>query len=177
VAERIPTGEASVFAGWADQYGGPETSMFNATLTPSPNGPSYDFGGRTVTQGVPSAPAGSDSCWWANGPYLQPKTQLASPGEPWYVQDNKINGYYGIDYLGIGPTNVTLIQQLAPALAAPGSSCVIQYPQQMSINSETGTGNDPPYATNMLIFTITKTTISVSRGGVSDPAGPRSFHF
>jgi len=56
-------------------------------------------------------------------------------------------------------------------------SCTIQYPPQMSINSESSTGNDPPYATNMLTFTFTNATVSVSRAGASDPAGPRSFHF
>ena len=40
-----------------------------------------------------------------------------------------------------------------------------------------GTGNDPPYTTNMIIYTITQSSVTVSRGGVKDPAGPRSVHF
>ena len=179
--ERVPAGETTQFAGWADQYGSPTTAMFNAMLNTAPNGPAYDFGGRNVNQGAPATPPGSDSCWWQTAPALgyAKITSLSSLGrsDPWNVQDDHKNGSYGIDYIGLGDTLIALIQLRSTALLTSTSSCTIQFPQQMSINSESSTGNDPPYATNMIVFTITQTTVSVSRASVTDPNGPRSAHF
>jgi hypothetical protein len=147
------------------------------TLNNQSGGPAYNFGGRTVTEGAPTSPAGSDQCWWENNGFgYNPQTQLANAAT-WFVQNDNKSGSYGVDYVGPYPTFFTLVQEKDPVLMAPPYSCTFQYPQQMSINAESSTGNDPPYATNMLVVTITPTTVSVSRGGVADPAGARAVHF
>ena len=178
--ERLPTAETTSFAGWADKAGSPYTAVFSATLNVDPNGASYNFGGRSVTQAVPASPSGSDTCWWQGGAsmkYYSPITQLIGAVDPWYVQDDGLDGSYGADYIGLGDTFIFQLQRRAPALALPSGSCTIQFPQQLSINKESGTGNDPPYTTNMIVYTITQSSVTVSRGGVKDPAGPRSIHF
>ena len=181
VSERIPTGEGSTFAGWADAYGRPTTAIFNMSLFTGPS--LYNFGGRnvaeTVPSTVPSGYAGADSCYWSGAPWPLPFTSLATQ-DSWQVQTGLLNGDYGPDYVGLGPTIVAYIQAFSTALKS-ASSCTIQYPQAMVINSETSVGNEayggPQSGMNLLIFTITPSTVLVSRGGTSDPSGPRSFHF
>ena len=95
------------------------------------------------------------------------------PANTWNVQDDQKNGAYGLDYLGLGDTLIAQIQ-LHFNLPQP---CTIQYQQQMSTNSESSTGNDTPYATNNLVFTLGQTTETVSRGGVAATQPPQSVHF
>jgi hypothetical protein len=96
----------------------------------------------------------------------------------WFVQNNNNYGTYGIDYVGLAGATIAWIQQYSTILAT-GASCTVTYPQKMLINSETGAGQESYGSNNQgynyLVFTVTPTLISVSRGNAS--SGMRQFHF
>jgi hypothetical protein len=184
-SERIPAGETTTFAAWADIYGTQTAGIFFMAFNVAPGDPAYNFGGRAVQELNPTAgdtlPAGfngSDTCYWSGAPWPTPFTSLAST-DTWYVQSDGPNGSYGPDYVGVRPIAVGWIQNYSPAIASSGS-CRIQYPQKMVINKETpGTGTQEPYGAaqtglNLLVFTFTLNSISVARGSASQQ---RAFYY
>ena len=102
-------------------------------------------------------------------------TSLAST-DTWYVRSDSS---YGPDYVGLSPDVVAYIQAFAPSMASPGA-CTIQYPQMMVINSETVVGGQAETyggqntGFNMIVFTVTPNTFSVSRGNASQSL---TYHF
>jgi hypothetical protein len=196
VAERIPAGEVSAFVaptgnspgGWQDQLGFPTVASFNMTLNIAQGSLPYDFSGRTVqelrptAQQTPQGYAGNDGCTWPGAPWFNesgPFTQLGTT-DTWNVQENNANGSYGPDYLGFYPDVVGIIQNFAPTMTTSPYTCFIQYPQLMVINNETAGTAPEPYGMpssglNLLLFTFTPNTVTVSRGGGT--TGERVFYF
>jgi hypothetical protein len=189
VTERIPQSETSAFSNWNDQYGYPTEGTFNMTLISSA-GELPIFGGRDVQEFDPSAsdviPAGfsaSDGCYWSDAPWRSNQfTKLSSNGT-WSVQVQGNASTYGPDYVGINANTLGYIQHYAPVLqTGQNPSCVMQYPQKMEINQETVAqlSAREPYGVpnggfNLLQFTVTPTTIQISRGSAT--TGARTFYF
>jgi hypothetical protein len=183
VSERIPIGETTTFSGWYDAYGFPTVSRFDMRLDSIPS-----FAGRQVQEVIPSpaeTPAGFegvDGCYWPAAPWPANEFTKLAVQAVWFVQNQNGASVYGPDKVGFLPNTVAFIQQYAPALRSPGSSCVIRYPQKMRINVENVVGitnetyGGPNTGFNLLQFTFTPTSVLVTRAGVGD-SSQKQFHF
>ncbi len=189
VAERIPQSENGSFSNWNDQYGYPASATFNMTLLSS-GGDLPVFGGRDVGEYRPTAAetaanglSASDGCYWLGAPWDPSTFTRLAETVTWSVQVQGNASVYGPDYVGIYPNTLGYIQHYAPVLqAGPNASCVMQYPQKMQINMETTAqlSAREPYGVanhgfNLIQFTVTPTTIQISRGNATTVA--KTFYF
>jgi len=135
-------------------------AAFSATLNSAAG---YGFAGRAVQESTSGTV--NDACWYP-GSDVEQVTGVT--GGSWFVQS--VNNY-GPDYIGLAPGSIGYYQYYRPTVGL-SASCTITVPQRMAIGVKSG-GQPVAYGgsqsgnTNTLQISITSTTVSDSRGGVS----------